>query len=347
MSERVNRQWRVARYLEPGEMPGEDQFEWVQGEVPEPGEEEFLVQVACLAPGPAQRGYLLPGRGDFLPLVKPGEVMRGRGVGRIVASRHADYPVGEVFLGSLGWQDYSIQRPRGAEFVFSTALIPDPAEPLSLELGMLGQAGATAYFGLFEAAGLVPGDTVLVSAAAGGVGSMVGQIARIHGAKRVVGIAGGAEKCAWLTNTLGFDTAIDYRDDNLEIRLAEEFPDGIDVFFDCVGGDTLDTALTHLAMHARVAICGYISTQYLADSAPGPHNYNYLLRRRARMQGFVVFDYWERFPAAREKLFAWHKAGQLHNCQDEEQGLEKMPDCLASLFTGANRGIKLCRVAPD
>ena len=347
MSELLNRQWRVAGYPAPEEIPGAAQFQWCEEPAPEPGPDEFLVKTICLAPGPAQRGYLLPGSSRLFPPVELGQVMRGRGVGRIVRSRHPDYAEDEIFVGSLGWQDYSVQRPRGAEFVFSTSRIDQPAEPLSLELGMLGQAGATAYFGLTEAAAIQPGDAVLVSAAAGGVGSMAGQLARLMGARQVVGLAGGPEKCAWLVDELGYHAAIDYRRDDLDEQLEEAFPDGIDVFFDNVGGEILNTALNHLALRARVAICGFIATNYLEDPKCGPINYRRLVEKRARMQGFIVFDFWEQFPAAREKLLAWYKAGKLRHCQDEEQGLENMPHCLASLFTGANRGIKLCRVAPD
>ncbi|MGI9330146.1 MAG: NADP-dependent oxidoreductase [Gammaproteobacteria bacterium] len=347
MNALVNRQWRVAAYPAPEEIPRTTHFQWREEPAPEPGPDEFLVRTICLAPGPAQRGYLLPGSSELFPPVELGEVMRGRGVGQIVQSRHPDYAEGEVFVGSLGWQDYSVQRPRGAEFVFSTSRIDQPAQPLSLELGLLGQAGATAYFGLTQAAAIQAGDSVLVSAAAGGVGSMAGQLARIMGARKVVGLAGGPEKCAWLVNELGYHAAIDYRSHDLDEQLAAAFPEGIDVFFDNVGGEILNTALDRLAMGARVALCGFIATNYLKDPACGPINYRRLVEKRARMQGFIVFDFWEQFPATREKLLAWYNAGELLNCQDEAQGLEQMPDCLASLFTGGNCGIKLCRVAPD
>lgn len=343
----TNRQWRVARYPAPDEPISPELFGWTQQPVPTPGEGEFVVRTICLAPGPAQRGYLQPGRGDFFSVVPVGEVMRGRGVGQIVASRHPDYAEGEIFLGSLGWQDYSVQRPRGADFVFSTRKVAHAARPLSTQLGMLGQAGATAYFGLLDVGALESGDAVLVSAAAGGVGSMAGQIARIRGAGRVVGITGSEDKCRWLREGLGFDAAINYRAGNLRERLAELFPQGIDVFYDNVGGEILDEALGRLAMHGRVVIGGFIGTDYATGPRQGPGNYRNLLYRRGRMQGFIVFDYWERFPEAERDLAAWYRQGLLRNCEDVELGLEKMPDCLAGLFTGANRGIRICRVAPD
>jgi NADPH-dependent curcumin reductase CurA len=343
----ANRQWRVARYPQIDEPISTALFDWVETGIPTPGDGEFVVRSICLGTGPAQRGYLSPGRGEFLSLVPLGQVMRGRGVGQIVSSRHPDYPAGRIFVGSLGWQDYSVQQPRGKQFVFSTKLVAEPIRPLSLELGILGQAGVTAYFGLIEVGRMKPGDRVLVSAAAGGVGSVVGQIARIQGAETVVGVAGTDEKCRWLTRTLGLSAAVNYRRDDLDARLAELFPNGIDLFFDNVGGATLDTALLHLAERARVVICGFISSDYRRDPGPGPINYRKLVSRRARMEGFVVFDYWERFAEAEAALRDWYAQGLLHSCEDIDEGLENMPASLASLFSGTNRGVKLCRVAPD
>ncbi len=266
MAALVNRQWRVARYPRPDEVIGPQHFAWTSEAAREPADGEFLVRTLCLAPVPAQRGYLEKSHHSFLENLPVGEVMRGRGVGQIIASRHPDYRVGEIFVGSLGWQDYSIQRPRGAEFVFSTKKVSHPTRPLSSELGVLGQAGATAYFGLLDVGALKPGDNVLVSAAAGGVGSVAGQIARIRGAKCVVGTAGSDAKCRWLREELGFHATINYRTENVGERLAELFPDGIDVFFDNVGGEILNAALGQLAMRARVVICGFIASDY----TPGP-----------------------------------------------------------------------------
>lgn len=342
-----NRQWRVARYPRRDEAISAALFDWRVEPVPEPGEGEFLVRTLCLAPVPAQRGYLEPGHNAFLQNIAIGDVMRGRGVGQIIVSRHPDYPAGGIFVGSLGWQDFSIQRPRGAEFVFSTKLVKNPARPLSRELGMLGQAGATAYFGLLEVGAMKPGDAVLVSAAAGGVGSVAGQIARIKGAGKVVGTAGSADKCRWLREELGYDDVINYRTENVGARLADLFPDGIDVFFDNVGGDALDAALGNLALRARVVVCGFIATDYAPGPRHGPGNYRNIVYKRARMEGFIVFDYWNRYAEAEQDLAAWHARGLLRDCEDVDDGLEKMPASLASLFSGGNRGVKICRVAPD
>lgn len=347
MNSDVNRQWRVARFPTPEQPISAGLFDWTSEPIPQPEAGEFLVRTLCLAPVPAQRGYLERSHNDFLVNLEISDVMRGRGVGQIIASRHPDYPEGGIFVGSLGWQDYSIQRPRGAEFVFSTKLVKQPLRPLSAELSLLGQAGVTAYFGLLDVGQMKAGETVLVSAAAGGVGSAAGQIARIRGASQVVGIAGSAEKCTWLVNELGYNAAINYRSENVEERIAALFPAGIDVFFDNVGGPILNSGLAHLALHARVVICGFIATDYAPGRQHGPINYQCIVYKRARMEGFVVFDYWERFGEAEQDLLRWYRQGLLKNPEDVDMGLEKMPDSLASLFTGGNTGVKICRVAPD
>lgn len=344
----VNRVWRVARTPAPDEPISSGLFELREEPVPEPREGEFLVETLCLAPGPAQRAYISGGtRSGAASGLAPGDVMRGRGVGRVLRSRHPEYAEGDIVVGSFGWQEYSIQREHGADFVFSTWKLPDPVRPLSTALGVLGQAGVTGYFGLTEAGRLHPGDAVLVSAAAGGVGSVTGQIARILGASRVVGLAGGAEKCRWLTSELGFDAAIDYRAPGLDAALSEAFPDGIDLFYDNVGGEVLNTGLAHLARGARVVICGFISTDYAPAPPPGPINYRHLLYQRAEMRGFVFFDYWDRYAEAEAALTAWYREGRLRNCEEVVEGLERMPESLAALFSGGNRGIRIVRVRPD
>ena len=347
MPAKENRQWRVACFPSRDDVIGQEHFEWVVEPVPEPGEGQFLVRTICLAPVPAQRGYLEKDHNSFLENLEIGDVMRGRGVGQIVASKHPDYREGEIFVGSLGWQDYSIQHPRGAEFVFSTKKVSNPMSPLSTELSVLGQAGVTAYFGLTEIGRIKAGDQVLVSAAAGGIGSAAGQIARIKGAAKVVGIAGSDAKCRWLVDELGYDAAINYKTEQVEERIPALFPDGIDVFFDNVGGDILNEALANLALHARVVVCGFISTDYAAGPQHGPINYQCIVYKRARMEGYVVFDYWERWGEAESNLLSWYQQGLLKNVEDVDEGLEKMPDSLGSLFTGGNTGVKICRVSPD
>jgi len=318
MTAGVNRQWRVARYPKAEEVISADHFDWTAEPIPDPEDGEFLVRTLCLAPIPAQRGYLEKSHDSFFEHLPLGAVMRGRGVGQITASRHPEYKQGEIFVGSLGWQDYSIQKPRGAEFVFSTKKVRHPIRPLSTQLSFLGQAGVTAYFGLLETGQMKPGDNVLISAAAGGVGSAVGQIARIRGARQVVGIAGSDKKCQWLVDELGYDAAINYKTDDVGERIREFFPDGIDVFFDTVGGDILNEALSHLALHARIVICGFIATDYSPDPQHGPINYKNLVYKRARMEGFVVFDYWDRYEEAEKDLLGWYREGLLKNTEDVE-----------------------------
>ena len=347
MGSDINRQWRVARFPEPGDSISAGNFQWREESVPKAGDGEFLVRTLCLAPGPAQRGYIDPGHQSILEKVNVGDVMRGRGVGQVIESKHEDYAAGDIFVGSLGWQDYSIQKPQGAAFVFSSKKIIRRIRPTEMILGILGQAGVTAFFGVKEHAKVEPGNAFLVSAAAGGVGSVVGQIARIQGASPIVGIASSDEKCAWLCDALGYDQAINYKKENVADRLTELFPNGIDVFFDNVGGEILDEALAHLAFHARVVICGFISTDYAAGPQHGPYNYRHLLYKRATMQGFVFFDYWDRYAEAESALVDWYEQGLLKPAEDIDDGLELMPESLGSLFSGGNRGIKICRVAPD
>ena len=338
----------MRRYAEPAEPISADLFDWAEAPVPEPADGEFLVQADYLATGPAQRAYLETRTvyflGEPLPL---GEVMRGRGIGRVVRSRHPDYAEGDVFVGSLGWQDYSLQRPHGKDFVFSTRKIAAPLEPLSLHLGILGQAGGTAYFGLTEGGRIRPGDNVLISAAAGGVGSCAGQIARLQGANTVTGLAGTDEKCAWLTDTLGFSAAINYKTADVPQELSRLFPAGIDLYFDNVGGTLLENVLDHLAIGARIALSGYISNQYSPTGSMGPANYHNLIFKRASMRGFVYFDYWERYAEAEAFLRDGYLAGKLVSTEDVDEGLQRMPAAAQSLFSGSNTGVKLCRVRAE
>jgi NADPH-dependent curcumin reductase CurA len=344
----VNRQWRVARLVEPGELLGPEHFVWQEAAVPEPADGEVLVRTLCLSTSPAQRGYISVNRNrQLLPDLAVGSVMRGRGIGVVVASRHPDFQPGELYDASLGWQDYSIQRPRDPDSIFSLRRVDDPVRPLTTELGVLGNSGMTAYFGLLEVGQFRGGESVLVSAAAGGVGSVTGQLARIRGASQVVGIAGSDEKCRWLVEELGFSAAVNYRTEDVAARLAALNPRGFDVFFDNVGGRILDAGLANLALHARVVICGWISVDYSAQLTAGPANYRQLLYKRARIEGFVVFDYWKRYPQAQRVLKRWYRQGVLKDCDHVLEGLEQMPLALQGLFTGANRGIMNCRVAPD
>jgi NADPH-dependent curcumin reductase CurA len=314
-------------------------FELRSDDVPVPDEGEFVVRNLYLSLDPAMRGWMtdLP---NYVPPVGIGDVMRGACVGRVDQSRHPDYEPGELVLGVFGWQDYAVSDGGG---ILPVTKVPDGVQP-TVPIGILGITTLTAYFGLKEIAKPRDGETVVVSGAAGATGSVAGQLARIWGC-RVVGIAGGPEKCEWLTGELGFDGAIDYKQENLRRRLRELCPDGIDVFWDNVGGAALEAALANLAMHARVVLCGAISTYNASERPPGPSNYMNLLVRRSRMEGFVVFDYLSRTDEALAELLPLIGEGKIRYREDVRDGLECAPQALVDLYTGANAGKLLVRIA--
>ena len=334
MSE-INRRWLLERRPQ-GDIRDAD-FRWDEQPVPSPAEGEVVVRVEMLSCDPTQRGWI--GGDTYLPAVAIGAPVRSIGAGRIVASRHADYGVGDRVMGILAWEDYVRTAPVG-----TYRLGKLPAD-LLLEraLSVLGLNGNTAYFGLLEIGRPVAGETVVVSGAAGATGLPVGQIAKIKGC-RVVGIAGGPEKCRWLTEVAGFDAAIDYKAGDLAAQLARACPDGIDVFFDNVGGEVLDAALALLALHGRVVICGAISHYNATELAPGPKNYLNLLIKRGRMEGFIVLDYAARYEEAFRALSGWLAEGRLTERVDVKEGLENAPAALRRLFEGTNEGKQLLRV---
>ncbi|RMG71611.1 MAG: NADP-dependent oxidoreductase, partial [Bacteroidetes bacterium] len=284
---------------------------------------------------PAMRGWMNEGR-SYIPPVQLGEVMRALTVGVVVSSRHPDFRTGDYVSGAGGVQCYfTAPGPQLTRVDRSQA-------PLPTYLSVLGMPGFTAYFGLLEVGQPRPGETVLVSAAAGAVGSVVGQIARLKGC-RAVGIAGGPEKCQYLTEVLGFDAAIDYKQGNLRQGIKQACPEGVDVYFDNVGGDMLDTVLTRLRRRARVVICGAIS-QYNQAGYAGPRNYMSLLVNRARMEGFVVFDYRERYPEALREMSTWLASGKLRTREHIFEGLDRFPEVLLRLFTGEKLGKLVLKV---
>ncbi len=342
----INRQWRLKRHPDPEETVGADHFSFDEQPMPSLADGQFLLRTVALGTSPAQRSYISKGL-SMHDKIAIGDVMRGRGVGVVEASRHDSYAEGDIVVASTGWQDYSVQSPGHQNpNVLSLEKLTNPVLPLTTALGALGSAGATAYFGLLDVGQVKAGDTVVVSAAAGGIGSVVGQLARIAGC-RVIGIAGGPDKCRWIEDAAGYHAAIDYKNEDVGARLDELCPAGVDVFFDNVGGDILDTVLARIALNARVVICGFIATDYRDDLNLGPRNYKNLVRKRARMEGFFVFDYRTRFAEAHARLRDWYDQGVLVDTSDVDDGLEHMPETLGSLFRGTNRGIKLCRVSPD
>ncbi|MGV9267975.1 NADP-dependent oxidoreductase [Kitasatospora sp. NPDC003701] len=323
-----NRQIRLAR-RPVGEVGPED-WEHVTEPAAAPGEGRFAGRTRFLSLDPAMRGWL-DDRPSYLPPVGLGEVMRAGSVVEITESNHPDFGIGDLVVGLFGVQEHVVSDGKGA-------LRIDPAvAPPETYLGALGMPGMTAYFGLLDVGALKEGETVVVSGAAGAVGTMAGQIAKAKGC-RVVGIAGGAEKCALLTGELGFDAAIDYRAENVRKALRTQAPDGIDVYFDNVGGEILDAALASLAMHARVVLCGAIS-QYNATAVQGPANYLSLLVRRARMEGFVVFDYAPRFKEAAREIGGWIADGRIKTLEHVVRGtVDDFPRTLQMLFRGENTG---------
>ena len=326
----ASRQFRLAA-RPVGEIKPSD-WELVEPEIPEPGENQFTVQITHLSIDPAMRGWINEGH-SYVPPVEIGAVMRALALGRVIASEHPDFAEGDLVQGVFGVQEHALSDGEGVQKLTSTG-----EASLATYLGLLGMTGLTAYFGLLEVGRLQAGDTVLVSGAAGAVGSAVGQIAKIKGA-RAVGIAGGPDKCRLLTDELGFDAAIDYKAGDIHGALREHTPQRVDVFFDNVGGEILNQGLTRLARGARVVICGAISQYNSAEGMTGPSNYMALLVSRASMTGFVVFDYAERYAEALAELSGWLGEGRLTSIEHTVRGdIEAFPDTLLQLFSGANTG---------
>jgi NADPH-dependent curcumin reductase CurA len=323
----VNIQCRLA--ARPTEMLNASNWTIVEEPKPIASEGQFVVQVDYLSIDPAMRTWLNAGR-SYVPPVEIGEVMRALGVGHVVESRHPGFAVGDDVSGIFGVQRYAVSDGTEVNKV-DTALAPAP-----VYLSALGISGLTAYFGLLDVGRPEPGQTVLVSGAAGSVGSIVGQIARIKGC-RTVGIAGGEDKRRWLVEEVGFDAAIDYKSADLRKELKAHAPDGVDVYFDNVGGATLEAALNRLAHGARIVLCGAVS-QY-NDTPRGPSNYMQLLVARASMTGFVIFDYAKRYPEGVAQLANWLHSGELQSHEQIEHGdVAAFPDTLLKLFRGENTG---------
>jgi NADPH-dependent curcumin reductase CurA len=328
---KTNKQFKLA--ARPVGMPKRSDWNVVTEPVKEPGEGEVVVKVLLLSLDPAMRGWMNEGKSYIRP-VAIGEVMRAGAIGSVVESKNPRFSAGTHVIGTFGLQEYAISNGEGVMPI--DARLSPGLVPLPVMLSTLGMPGLTAYFGLLDIGKPVAGNTVVVSGAAGAVGSAVGQIAKIHGC-RAVGIAGGADKCRYLTE-LGFDAAIDYKAGDVRDALRQHCPQGIDVFFDNVGGDILDAALARLAMRARIVICGAISQYNNTTAVKGPSNYLSLLVNRASMTGMVVFDYAPRFPAAVAEMAQWMAAGKLRSKEDIVRGLDQFPHALLKLFTGENHG---------
>ncbi len=334
----TNHQVRLA--ARPSGLPQPSDWNFTEEPVPTPGDGEFVVAVSLISLDPAMRGWMNAGA-SYIDPVEIGDVMRAGAVGRVTASEHPGFAVGDHVYSDFGVQEYALSSGKGAIKI-------DPSlAPPSTFLGALGLPGMTAYFGLLDTGKLKQGDTVVVSGAAGAVGSVAGQIAKIKGC-RVIGIAGGEEKCRWLVDDLGFDAAIDYKTDDVRRALREHAPKGVDVYFDNVGGEILDAVLTRLARGARIVICGAVSQYNATEGVRGPSNYLSLLVARASMTGMVVFDYAAQYGQAAAEIAGWIRDGRLI-ARDHivDGGLNAFPETLLKLFAGENIGKLALRVGPD
>lgn len=330
-----NRQILIAS-LPTGQLAASD-YELRAAEVPTPGDREVLVRTLAITIGAGQRAGL-QGSASYAGAPVTGIVMPGTGVGRVEASNVDGIAVGDIVVGSTGWQDYAVLPARDARVVDADV---DPA----LHLSLFGTNGLTAYFGLLEVGQPKAGETVMVSAASGSVGHLVGQIARIQGC-RVVGVSGSDAKGEVLTGRLGFDAAVNYRSATFRDDIKAATPDGINVYFDNTGGDILGTALRRMAPHGRIVCCGVVSQYDTSDPAPGPRGIpGLLVNNRVRMEGFLVFDFADRYDAARQQLRTWLDAGVLESVHDEVNGLEQAPAAFVDLLGGGNVGTRIVRIA--
>jgi len=325
----TNHQVRLA--ARPVGLPKRSDWQFTQEAVPEPKDGELVVQVQYISLDPAMRGWMNDAKSYIRP-VGIGEVMRAGAAGKVVKSRHEKFREGDIVTGGFGVQEFALSDGKGVNKV-DTRLVKLPTY-----LGTLGMPGLTAYFGLLDIGKPQPGQTVVVSGAAGAVGSVVGQIAKLKGC-RTVGLAGGADKCRLLVEEFGFDAAIDYKREDVKAALRQHCPDGIDVYFDNVGGEILDAALARLARGARIVICGAISQYNSTTGVKGPANYMSLLVNRASMTGMVVFDYADRYGEALRDMAGWVAAGKLKAKEDVVPGgVAAFPEVLLKLFSGENTG---------
>lgn len=334
----VNRRWLLA--ARPSGAIAREDFARVEEIVPRPAAGEFLVRVTHLSFDPAQRGWL--SADTYVPAIPIGGVVRATAVGQVVASNHCDFGVGQLVHGAFGWQDYAVTD--GTTDIMAVTALPRGVTP-EHALGVLGLTGLTAYFGLYEIGKPQAGETVLVTGAAGATGSVVVQLAK-HAGCKVIGIAGGPEKCAWVRAVAGADACIDYKHENVWARLREVAPAGVDIVFENVGGGLLEAGIMSLALHGRIVLCGTISS-YDAD----PHaqrGVRFLLNlamKRARIEGFIVRDYQARYPEAIALLSKWMDEGKLRAVEDVQEGFDNIPATLRRLFEGKNLGKQLLKIA--
>ncbi|HEX3426136.1 MAG TPA: NADP-dependent oxidoreductase [Acidimicrobiales bacterium] len=338
MAPNDDRNRRLVLAQRPSGMVDESTVRLESGPVPEPAPGQALVRVRYLSIDPTIRTWMNDAPG-YVPPIGLGEVIRSAGIGEVVRSQSDRFALGETVYGMTGWQDYALAGDGAGGF----EILPPGIDPPTA-LNIFGITGMTAYFGLIDVGRVQAGDTVVVSGAAGATGSVVGQIARIKDAKKVVGIAGSEQKCDWLVNELGFHAAVNYHTDDVAARLAELCPGGIDLYFDNVGGELLDICLAQLALRGRVVLCGAISTYNSPGRVPGPSNYRNLIIKRGRMEGFLILDYLDRFPEAQLQMAVWAAEGRIKHKEQLVKGLERAPEALNLLFTGGNTGKVIVQV---
>ncbi len=334
-SNEINRQFRLA--ARPKGMVKESDLSYGESPVPIAGPGEVLIRTRYVSLDPSMRGQM-ENRADYVAPLQIGDVMRAGAAGEVIESNNPRFPIGTLVSGSFGMQDWCVSD--GNNIPLRT--FPPDIDPVTA-LGVLGGTGMTAYFGLLEIGQPRVGDVVVLSGAAGATGSIAGQIAKLKGCF-VIGIAGSAEKCRWLIDDLGFDAAINYKAQNVGEELDRLCPNGINIYFDNVGGEILDTCLARIAMNARVVICGGISRYNTTGPIPGPRNYFNLVYRRARMEGFIVIDYARRFGEASREMKEWIDAGLIKHQATVVDGLRNLPKTLVQLFEGVNTGKLMVRV---
>jgi NADPH-dependent curcumin reductase CurA len=334
----VNHQWRIT--ARPAGRAKESDFTWAEDTVPALSDGQIRVRMLYLSLDPTNRFWMEAADG-YLPALPLGAVMRGITLGVVEESHSPNFAAGDIVQGLGGWQEYYAGDAAGW-----TKLPRIPGLPLTAYFGAMGHIGFTAYFGLMEIGQPKPGETLVVTGAAGAVGSLAGQMGKIAGC-RVVGIAGSDEKCEWITRELGFDDAINYRKEKVARGLARTCPNGIDIDFENVGGETLDAILARINLHARIVLCGLISQYNATSPVPGPYNFGNVLTRRGRIEGFIILDYAARFQEAVAKIVPWLREGKLKYRIDVVEGLRNAPEAMNKLFDGTNQGKLLVKVSDE
>ena len=334
----VNRQWVLARRPTGAVTPAD--FSLRQVPVPKPAEGEILVRVQYFGYDASQRIWLTEG-GGYMPPVQIGEPMRCMGIGQVVESRNPAYAVGQKVEGFMSWQDYVLARSDGP---MPLRVLPDAPYPITWNLGIFGVGGLTAYFGVTDGLKVKAGETVVISAATGATGSLAGGICKALGAKRVIGIAGGADKCRWIVEQAGYDVAIDYKNEDVGARLSELCPQGVDAYFDNVGGEILNTLLLHMVPRGRILICGAMSSGYVSEQIPGPNNYMRICTQMLTVQGFLLLFYRDVLQQGAEQLGRWLAEGKLHVAEDVVEGFDKAPALLPTMFSGKNPGKLILKI---